>query len=93
MTVTITGIAFDNVHYDERGDVLYLNVGKPRLAARTLETAEGHAVHYDERGNVVGVTLLNVKWTLDREGELRLTWPEAEAHVSAEQLDVALTPA
>jgi hypothetical protein len=25
MTITIAGIAFDHHHYDERGDVLYLN--------------------------------------------------------------------
>jgi hypothetical protein len=34
MTITIAGIPFDHHHYDERGDVLYLNVGEPRSAAR-----------------------------------------------------------
>lgn len=30
MTIIIAGIPFDHHHYDERGDVLYLNVGQPR---------------------------------------------------------------
>lgn len=88
MKITIAGITFDHVHYDERGDVLYLNVGEPRPAARGLETPEGHAVHYDDSGALVGLTLLNVKWTLERKGELFLTLPQA--HVSAEQLSTAL---
>jgi uncharacterized protein YuzE len=91
MTITIAGINFDHAHYDERGDVLYLNVGEPRRAARGLETPEGHAVHYDEDGGVIGLTLLNVRWTLEREGELKLTFPQA--HLSEAQLGPALTPA
>ncbi len=30
MTITIAGIDFDYQDYDERGDVLYLHVGKPK---------------------------------------------------------------
>lgn len=54
-TITIAGISFDHHHYDERGDVLYLNVGQPRPAARGLETPDGHAIHYDETGAVIGL--------------------------------------
>lgn len=94
MTITIAGIEFDHVHYDERGDVLYLNVGEPRPAARGLETAEGHGVHYDDAGAVIGLTLLNVQWTLKREGELTLTLPQpAPAHVSESELAPVLTAA
>ena len=91
MNITIGGITFDHHHYDERGDVLYLNVGEPRPQAKGLETPEGHAVHYDESGAVIGLTLLNVQWTLEREGELHLTWPED--HVPAETLVPVLTAA
>ncbi len=73
MTVTIAGISFDHHHYDERGDVLYLNVGEPRPAARGLETPDGHAIHYDETGAVIGLTLLNVRHTLEQDGRLTLT--------------------
>lgn len=91
MTVTIAGIEFDHHHYDERGDVLYLNAGEPREQAHGLETPEGHAVHYDESWTVIGLTLLNVRWTLEREGELTLTWPVA--HVAADTLSPVLAAA
>lgn len=84
MNVTIAGIHFDHQHYDSRGDGLYLNVGEPRKQARGLETPEGHAIHYDESGAVIGLTLLNVRWMLERAGELKLTWPEK--HLAAETL-------
>jgi uncharacterized protein YuzE len=88
MTITIAGINFDHARYDERGDVLYLNVGEPRPAARGWETPEGYAVHYDEDGGVIGLTLLNVRWTLEREGKLKLNLPEAQ--LSEAQLASAL---
>ena len=91
MTVTIAGIEFDHHHYDPGGDVLYLGVGAPRESAHGLETPEGHAVEYDAAWNVVGLTLLNVRWTLEREGELTLTW--LPARVGADQLDAALAVA
>lgn len=91
MKITVGGITFDHHHYDERGDVLYLNVGKPRPQAHGLETTEGHAIHYDHDGAVIGLTLLNVRWTLEREGELRLTWPQE--HVGADTLNAVLAAA
>jgi len=91
MNITIGGISFDHHHYDERGDVLYLNVGEPRPQAHGLETAEGHAIHYDENWAVIGLSLLNVRWTLEREDQLTLTWPEG--HVDAETLSAVLAAA
>ena len=42
MTITIAGIDFDYQDYDERGDVLFLHVGKPvEPPAKAFETAEG----------------------------------------------------
>ena len=91
MNITIGGVTFDNHHYDERGDVLYLSVGPPTAQETGYETVEGHGIHYDERGVVIGVTLLNVRWTLEREGELTITWPEE--HLSAGALDPILAAA
>jgi uncharacterized protein YuzE len=86
MTITIAGIPFDHHHYDERGDVLYLNVGEPRSAARGLETPDGHAIHYDdESGAVTGLTLLNVRHTLERDGRLTLTLPPEHLEANALQ--------
>ncbi len=73
--ITIAGISFDHHHCDERGDVLYLNVGEPRPAARGLETPDGHAIHYDESGPVIGIPLLNVRRTLERDGQLTVSLP------------------
>jgi uncharacterized protein YuzE len=84
MSVTIARIRFDHHHYDERGDVLYLNVGEPRPAVRGLETPDGHAIHYDENGAVVGLTLINIRYALERDG--RLTLAPLSEHVAANVL-------
>jgi uncharacterized protein YuzE len=68
MTVTIAGTSFDQHEYDEHGDVLYLSVGSPHEAARTIATPEGHAVDYDESGAVIGMVLVNVRFLLERDG-------------------------
>jgi uncharacterized protein YuzE len=91
MNVTIAGITFDHHHYDARGDVLYLNVGEPRAEATGYETPESHAIHYDDAGAVIGLTLLNVRWILEREGKITLTWPEGQA--AAATLDPLLVAA
>jgi hypothetical protein len=62
--------------YDERGDVLYLSVGEPRIPSETDATPE---------------VLVNVRYLLDRDGELKITWPEG--HIRPEQLAPALAPA
>ncbi|MGH2591613.1 MAG: DUF2283 domain-containing protein [Actinomycetota bacterium] len=91
MKLTIAGIEFDHHDYDERGDTLFLHVGPPREPARSIETPEGHTVEYDQDGAVIGLELLNVRWTLEREGTLTLTWPRAE--LSSQQLDPVVAPA
>jgi uncharacterized protein YuzE len=91
MSITIAGITFDHHHYDARGDVLYLNVGAPRPEAHGVETPEGHGIHYDENWVVIGLTLMNVRWTLEREGEIAITWPEQ--HLDAQALGPVMSVA
>jgi uncharacterized protein YuzE len=91
MNVTIAGISFDQHEYDERGDVLYLSVGPPREAFRTIATPEGHAVDYDESGTVVGMVLVNVRFFLDRDGAVTVTVPPDR--VVAAQIEPALLAA
>lgn len=91
MTITIAGIPFDDHEYDDRGDVLYLSVGPPREAAESYSTPEGHVVHYDSGGAIIGLTLMAVRYTLERDGELTLTWPQA--HLQEKELDPALVAA
>lgn len=89
MTITVSGIDFDYHDYDERGDVLYLHLGPPNgPPAKALETAEGHTVEYDDHGAIVGLELMGVRGTLERDGELKLTWPPA--HLEASMLRGAL---
>jgi uncharacterized protein YuzE len=91
MSVTIAGTAFEHHYYDQRGDVLYLSVahyaGPP---ARASSTPEGHNVECDAEGRVIGMTLMNVSWRLDRDGEFVITLPAG--HVSPDDLAEALQP-
>ena len=75
MTIAIAGIVFDHHHYDKRGDVLYLNVGPPRSAVRSLEIDGGHTVHYDESDSIIGLTLLNVRHMIETKGYVDLMLP------------------
>ncbi len=92
MSVRIADISFEHHEYDDRGDVLYLSVasynGPP---ARAFATPEGHNVEYDASGRVIGMTLVNVRWLLERDGELTITWPAG--HVKADELAEVLLPA
>jgi uncharacterized protein YuzE len=91
MTLTIAGTSFDQHEYDERGDVLYLSVGPPREAARTIATAEGHAVDYDESGVVIGMVLVNVRFILGRDGAVTVTLPPD--HIVSAKIEPALIAA
>jgi uncharacterized protein YuzE len=66
--------------------VLYLSVGTPMEAARQEATPEGHVVRYDEGGNVIGITLVNAKWLVERNGKIELT-----VQMDADELAPALT--
>ena len=89
MTVIIGNIRFDHATYDERGDVLYLRAGDRQAAAESLGTPEGHAVRYDAAGNMIGITIINARWLLDRDGKMRITIPE-RIDISADALAPAL---
>jgi uncharacterized protein YuzE len=89
--LTIAGTSFDQHEYDQRGDVLYLSVGSPHEAFRTIATPEGHAVDYDESGAVIGMVLVNVRFLLNRDGALTVTVPPDR--VVAAQIEPALIAA
>ena len=91
MTVRIGHHEFDDVSYDANGDVLYLSTGSPAEADAGDGTPEGHFVRFDDEGKVVGVTLVNARWLIDRDGKLTVTLPgEAAAELAAEVLAPAL---
>jgi uncharacterized protein YuzE len=75
MTVHVGPYEFDHVSYDKDGDVLYLRRGQQKAAADTFGTPEGHAVRLDRDGEVIGITIVNAKWLLERDGRLKVTVP------------------
>ena len=89
MTLRIGEYEFDQASYDERGDVLYLRAGDPRPAASTYGTPEGHAIRFDEAGQVIGMTIVNAKWLMDRDGKITITVPQL-IETPAEDLAPAL---
>lgn len=57
-------------------EVLYLSAGDRREAAESLGTPEGHVVRYDAAGKVIGITIIDARWLLDRDGKISITIPE-----------------
>lgn len=91
MTITIGKHSFDHAAYDERGDVLYLHAGDRHPAADSEGTPEGHLVRFGEDEEIVGVTIINARWLLDRDGEIAITLPEiGRIQVEADALAPAL---
>lgn len=76
MTIQMGSHEFDDVVYDAAGDVLYMHRGKPVAAAKTLASAEGHAVMLDDTGEIIGITVVNAKWLTERDGQITVTVPE-----------------
>lgn len=71
--VTIGGVTFDNNFYDRDVDVLYLHVGDPESAADFDATAEGDHTRFGPDGDLVGLTILNAKRRLERDGVIEVT--------------------
>lgn len=107
MSIAIADIEFANHSYDERGDVLYLSVaGYEGPPADALSSDEGHNVEWDADGRVIAMTLVGVRWHLERDGVLTITLPRehltpaelaalatSTVSASAELLAPALRPA
>lgn len=92
VNVRIGSLVFDHAAYDSEGDVLDLSIGPPQ-PAEGEETPEGHSVRYAPGTNrIVGLTVLNARWLLERDGRLVVTLPE-RVEASAEDLAPALQPA
>lgn len=93
MTVSIGNITFDRVRYDPDGDVLALHVGDPSTAVDFDETPEGHHLRFNAAGELVGITIVNAKWLLERDGKVEITLPPQHVEVGHNALDPALLAA
>lgn len=89
MNIKIDRLIFDRANYDAEGDVLYLARGESGDAADAALTPEGHGVRYNAEGQVMGVTIINARWALDRDGHLTITLPH-EVRIDAHALAGAL---
>ncbi len=89
MIIRLGAHEFDDVVYDAEGDVLYLHRGKPIPASETLATPEGHAVRLGDAGEIIGITIVNAKWLLERDGQITISVPEY-IETSASDLAAAL---
>jgi YD repeat-containing protein len=90
VNIKINGLVFDRANYDADGDVLYLARGETSEASDAALTPEGHGVRYDGEGRVIGVTIINARWLLDRDGHVTITLPH-EVQVAAGDLAGALS--
>jgi uncharacterized protein YuzE len=86
VSVTIGGTLFDRVSYDREADVLYLHVGDPRSAVDFDESPEGHALRYGADGRLVGMTIVNARQLLARDGSITVTVPQPAWRVEASDL-------
>jgi uncharacterized protein YuzE len=92
VNIHIGPLVFDHAEYDAEGDVLYLHVGKP-VDAEGEEAPEGHVVRFEPgTQRVVGLTVINARSVLDRDGRLVITVPET-VEASVDELAPALTAA
>lgn len=89
--VTIAGIEFDDIFYDREADVLYLHVGDPSSAVEFDGTPEGDHTRYGADGSLVGLTILNARRRLERDGKISITLPEHR--IEATDLDAVLAAA
>jgi len=90
VNVKINGLIFDRAKYDADGDVLYLARGETTEASDAALTPEGHGIRYDSDGQVIGVTIINARWLLERDGHVTITLPH-EVQVAAGDLAGALS--
>jgi uncharacterized protein YuzE len=90
--IKIGPLVFDKAEYDSEGDVLYLHVGLPQ-EAEGEETPEGHVLRFEPgTQRIIGLTVINARWLLDRDGRLTVTIPET-VEACADELAPALTAA
>lgn len=76
MSLTVGRTTFDRVVYDAEADVMYLHVGEPSDAVDFDESPEGHALRFDDQGRLIGVTLVNVRRSIEEGGRIVVTVPE-----------------
>jgi hypothetical protein len=89
MSITIANITFDNVDYDEGGDVLYLHRGDP-VRGRLRRIARGPRPRFDASGDVVGITVTIPLGSWSTTARSRSHLPPQHVDLDGTQLDDVL---
>ena len=90
MSLKIGKTEFDGVSYDAEVDVLYLHVGDPEDAVEFDASSEGHALRYDDLDRLVGITILNARWTLEQNDSVVITTSAGRLEATRAELAPAL---
>jgi uncharacterized protein YuzE len=86
-------VIFNRANYDDENDILFLSVDEPE-PAEAEDTPEGHAIHYAPgTQRIVGLTIFNPRYLLERDGELTVTFPEVVETRNAEDMAEVLVAA
>jgi hypothetical protein len=84
VSIHIGTLVFDHADYDDAGDVLYLHVGTPQ-PGEGEETPEGHVIRFAPgTQRIIGLTVINARHVLERDGRLVVTVPEIVEATAAE---------
>jgi uncharacterized protein YuzE len=93
VSLRIGPVVFHGADYDEENDILFLSVDSPE-PAEAEDTPEGHAIHYAPGTHrIVGLTIFNPRYLLERDGRLTVTFPEIVETRSAEDMAGVLVAA
>jgi uncharacterized protein YuzE len=90
LSVRIGGHDFEHVSYDDVADVLYLRNEHHGKGVRTHGTTEGHAVRLDAEGTVIGMTIVNARWLIERDGTIVISVPQQRIEAPAKDVGIAL---
>ena len=92
VNIRIGPLTFDHADYDADADVLYLHIGEPQ-SGEGEETPEGHVLRFAPgTQEIIGLTVINARQVLDRDGRLVVTVPET-VEASTDDLAPALQAA
>ena len=85
-------LTFGYATYDESSDVLHAGFEPQRRQGTRERTPEGDFLRYDEAGRFVGITLVNPRARLEREGFVHLTLPSGDrVRVQGLELELGAT--
>jgi hypothetical protein len=76
-------------HREQALDARVRGIVDASVASEAALTPEGHGVRYDANGDVIGVTIINARRIIKRDGHVTITLPHA-VQVEGRELAAAL---